>query len=140
MEDPQRPLEPSNANVSSVTDDTAAATTQDGLAVRGRGDEMNLPNVDNDLKRIFFNWLAQQGFAVILLFGILGFLAYSMVVLLPEIDKQRSQEIADRVAQLIERQDATISKLIESHDNDRAVFTELMRLQLPAKPIPAEAK
>ena len=141
MDDPQRPLEPINANVSSVTDDTAAATTQDGIAVRGRGDDqLNLP-LDQDTKKLVAAWIAQQGVPTILLFCILGFLAYSMVVLIPEIDKQRSQEIADKVAQLIERQDTTISKLVDSHDNDRLLFIKLLQLELePAKPTPAEAK
>ena len=140
MEDPQRPLEPINANVSLVTDDTAAtAKHADGIAVRGRGDEMNLP-LDNDTKKLVAAWIAQQGVPTILLFCILGFLAYSMVVLIPEVDRKRSEEIAERVSALVERQNESLEKLVDSHDKDREVFIELMRLQLPAKPTPAEAK
>jgi hypothetical protein len=101
---------------------------------------VNLP-LDQDTKKLVAAWIAQQGVPTILLFCILGFLAYSMVVLIPEIDKQRSQEIADKVAQLIERQDTTISKLVDSHDNDRLLFIKLLQLELePAKPTPTEAK
>jgi hypothetical protein len=141
MEDPQRPSIAIDANKPPVTDDTAATTTQDGIAVRGGGlEQVNLP-LDQDTKKLVAAWIAQQGVPTILLFCILGFLAYSMVVLIPEIDKQRSQEIADKVAQLIERQDTTISKLVDSHDNDRLLFIKLLQLELePAKPTPTEAK
>jgi hypothetical protein len=141
MEDPQRASITIDANKPPVTDDTAATAPQDGFAVRGGGlEQVNLP-LDQDTKKLVAAWIAQQGVPTILLFCILGFLAYSMVVLIPEIDRQRSQEIADKVAQLIERQDTTISKLVDSHDNDRLLFIKLLQLELePAKPTPAEAK
>ena len=140
MEDPQRAHEPIDANNPSVTDDTAATTTKDGFAVRGGGlEQVNLP-LDQDTKKLVAAWIAQQGVPTILLFCILGFLAYSMVVLIPEVDRKRSEEIAERVSALVERQNESLEKLVDSHDKDREVFIELMRLQLPAKPTPAEAK
>lgn len=140
MEDPQRPSKSANANNPSVTDDTAATAPQDGFAVRGGGlEQVNLP-LDNDTKKLVAAWIAQQGVPTILLFCILGFLAYSMVVLIPEVDRKRSEEIAERVSALVERQNESLEKLVDSHDKDREVFIELMRLQLPAKPTPAEAK
>ena len=139
MEDPQRAPEPSNTNSPSVTDDTAAISNQDGLAVRGRGESMNLP-LDNDTKKLVAAWIAQQGVPTILLFCILGFLAYSMVVLIPEVDKKRSEEIAQRISDLVTRQNEAITKMVESHDKDRELFIELMRDRLPAKSSPSEAK
>ena len=140
MEDPQRALEPINTNVSPVTDDTAATYQHaDGLAVRGRGDEVNLP-LDNDTKKLVAAWIAQQGVPTILLFCILGFLAYSMVVLIPEVDKKRSEEIAQRISDLVTRQNEAITKMVESHDKDRELFIELMRDRLPAKPSAAEVR
>jgi hypothetical protein len=139
MEDPQRAHEPSNANKPPVTDDTAATTPQDGFAVRGGGLEMNLP-LDQDTKKLVAAWIAQQGVPTILLFCILGFLAYSMVVLIPEVDKKRSEEIAQRISDLVTRQNEAITKMVESHDKDRELFIELMRDRLPAKSSPSEAK
>ena len=139
MEDPQRASQPSNTDKPPVTDDTAATAPQDGLAVRGRGDEMNLP-LDNDTKKLVAAWIAQQGVPTILLFCILGFLAYSMVVLIPEVDKKRSEEIAQRISDLVTRQNEAITKMVESHDKDRELFIELMRDRLPAKSSPSEAK
>src|SRR5512147_51487 len=111
MEDPQRPLEPAIADKPSVTDDTAATEPQDGLAVRGGGlSEVNLP-LDQDTKKLVAAWIAQQGVPTILLFCILGFLAYSMVVLIPEVDKKRSEEIAQRISDLVTRQNEAITKM-----------------------------
>lgn len=139
MDDPQRASELINANVSSVTDDTAAISTQDGIAVRGRGDAMNLP-LDNDTRKLVAAWIAQQGVPTILLFCILGFLAYSMVVLIPEVDKKRSEEIAQRISDLVTRQNEAITKMVESHDKDRELFIELMRDRLPSKSSPSEVR
>jgi hypothetical protein len=140
MDDPQRASQPINANVSLVTDDTATtAKHADGFAVRGRGDEMNLP-LDNDTKKLVAAWIAQQGVPTILLFCILGFLAYSMVVLIPEVDKKRSEEIAQRISDLVTRQNEAITKMVESHDKDRELFIELMRDRLPAKSSPSEVR
>ena len=141
MEDPQRAPQPISANVSSVTDDTAtAAKHADGIAVRGRGDDqVNLP-LDQDTKKLVAAWIAQQGVPTILLFCILGFLAYSMVVLIPEVDKKRSEEIAQRISDLVTRQNEAITKMVESHDKDRELFIELMRDRLPAKPSTSEAR
>ena len=139
MDDPQRASITTDANVSSVTDDTAATAPQDGLAVRGRGDQMNLP-LDNDTKKLVAAWIAQQGVPTILLFCILGFLAYSMVVLIPEVDKKRSEEIAQRISDLVTRQNEAITKMVESHDKDRELFIELMRDRLPAKSSPSEVR
>ena len=140
MEDPQRPLESINTDKPPVTDDTAATAPQDGLAVRGGGlEQVNLP-LDNDTKKLVAAWIAQQGVPTILLFCILGFLAYSMVVLIPEVDKKRSEEIAQRISDLVTRQNEAITKMVESHDKDRELFIELMRDRLPAKSSPSEAK
>ena len=140
MEDPQRASQPINTDKPPVTDDTAATYQHaDGFAVRGRGDEMNLP-LDNDTKKLVAAWIAQQGVPTILLFCILGFLAYSMVVLIPEVDKKRSEEIAQRISDLVTRQNEAITKMVESHDKDRELFIELMRDRLPAKSSPSEAK
>jgi hypothetical protein len=140
MEDPQRASQPSNTDKPPVTDDTAATYQHaDGLAVRGRGDQMNLP-LDNDTKKLVAAWIAQQGVPTILLFCILGFLAYSMVVLIPEVDKKRSEEIAQRISDLVTRQNEAITKMVESHDKDRELFIELMRDRLPAKSSPSEAR
>ena len=139
MEDPQRASQPINTDKPPVADDTAAISTQDGLAVRGRGDQMNLP-LDNATKKLVAAWIAQQGVPTILLFCILGFLAYSMVVLIPEVDKKRSEEIAQRISDLVTRQNEAITKMVESHDKDRELFIELMRDRLPAKSSPSEVR
>ncbi len=103
---------------------------------------MNLP-LDNDTKKILFGWLAQQGVPTILLFMILFFLAYSMIVLIPEVDRQRSNDIAEKIGGLIEKQNEAIKimadsqqKVVESHDKDRELFINLMRI--PAIPKPTE--
>ncbi len=100
---------------------------------------MNLP-LDNDTKKLVAAWIAQQGVPTILLFCILGFLAYSMVVLIPEVDKKRSEEIAQRISDLVTRQNEAITKMVESHDKDRELFIELMRDRLPAKSSPSEVR
>ena len=140
MDDPQRASIATDANKPPVTDDTAATAPQDGIAVRGRGDnQVNLP-LDNDTKKLVAAWIAQQGVPTILLFCILGFLAYSMVVLIPEVDKKRSEEIAQRISDLVTRQNEAITKMVESHDKDRELFIELMRDRLPAKSSPSEVR
>jgi formiminotetrahydrofolate cyclodeaminase len=100
---------------------------------------VNLP-LDNETKKLVAAWIAQQGVPTILLFCILGFLAYSMVVLIPEVDKKRSEEIAQRISDLVTRQNEAITKMVESHDKDRELFIELMRDRLPAKPSPSEVR
>jgi hypothetical protein len=100
---------------------------------------VNLP-LDNDTRKLVVQWAAQQGVPTILLFCILGFLAYSMVVLIPEVDKKRSEEIAERISALVEKQNESIVMMVESHDKDRELFIQLMRSQLPALPKPAEDK
>ena len=140
MEDPQRAPITTDANKPPVTDDTAATIAQDGFAVRGGGlEQVNLP-LDNDTKKLVAAWIAQQGVPTILLFCILGFLAYSMVVLIPEVDKKRSEEIAQRISDLVTRQNEAITKMVESHDKDRELFIELMRDRLPAKSSPSEVR
>ncbi|MFY8200930.1 MAG: hypothetical protein ACOVLE_09690 [Pirellula staleyi] len=100
---------------------------------------MNLP-LDQDTKKLVAAWIAQQGVPTILLFCILGFLAYSMVVLIPEVDKKRSEEIAQRISDLVTRQNEAITKMVESHDKDRELFIELMRDRLPAKSSASEVR
>jgi formiminotetrahydrofolate cyclodeaminase len=63
-----------------------------------------------------------------------------MVVLIPEVDKKRSEEIAERISALVERQNEAIVRMVDSHDKDRELFIQLMRDQLPAMPKPAEDK
>jgi hypothetical protein len=63
-----------------------------------------------------------------------------MVVLIPEVDKKRSEEIAERISALVEKQNESIIMMVESHDKDRELFIQLMRDQLPAMPKPAEDK
>jgi hypothetical protein len=60
-----------------------------------------------------------------------------MVVLIPEVDKKRSEEIAERISGLVERQNEAIVRMVESHDKDRELFIQLMRSQLPTVPEPA---
>jgi hypothetical protein len=63
-----------------------------------------------------------------------------MVVLIPEVDKKRSEEIAERISALVEKQNESIIMMVESHDKDRELFIQLMRSQLPTLPKPAEDK
>jgi hypothetical protein len=141
MEDPQRAPQSANTDIPIATD--GAASTQehaDGSVVRGGGlEQVNLP-LDQDTKKLVAAWIAQQGVPTILLFCILGFLAYSMVVLIPEVDKKRSEEIAQRISDLVTRQNEAITKMVESHDKDRELFIELMRDRLPAKSSPSEVR
>ena len=141
MEDPQRAHEPASTNIPVATDGAAStAKHADGSVVRGGGlEQVNLP-LDQDTKKLVAAWIAQQGVPTILLFCILGFLAYSMVVLIPEVDKKRSEEIAERISALVEKQNESIIMMVESHDKDRELFIELMRDRLPAKSSPSEAK
>jgi hypothetical protein len=141
MEDPQRPLEPQQPFRLGVTDDGHTIPVDRAASVRGtaEGGAVNLP-LDNDTKKLVAAWIAQQGVPTILLFCILGFLAYSMVVLIPEVDKKRSEEIAQRISDLVTRQNEAITKMVESHDKDRELFIELMRDRLPAKPSPSEVR
>jgi hypothetical protein len=141
MEDPQRPLEPQQPFRLGVTDDGHTIPVDRAASVRGtaEGVRVNLP-LDNDTRKLVVQWAAQQGVPTILLFCILGFLAYSMVVLIPEVDKKRSEEIAERISALVEKQNESIIMMVESHDKDRELFIQLMRSQLPALPKPAEDK
>jgi len=141
MEDPQRPLEPQQPFRLGVTDDGHTIPVDRAASVRGtaEGGAVNLP-LDHDTRKLVAAWIAQQGVPTILLFCILGFLAYSMVVLIPEVDKKRSEEIAQRISDLVTRQNEAITKMVESHDKDRELFIELMRDRLPAKPSPSEVR
>ena len=141
MDDAQRAVEPQQSFRSGVTDDGHTIAADRAAIVRGtaEGGAVNLP-LDNDTRKLVAAWIAQQGVPTILLFCILGFLAYSMVVLIPEVDKKRSEEIAQRISDLVTRQNEAITKMVESHDKDRELFIELMRDRLPAKPSPSEVR
>ena len=141
MDDAQRASQSIEPIRLGVTDDGHTIAADRAASVRGtaEGVGVNLP-LDNDTRKLIFQWAAQQGVPTILLFCILGFLAYSMVVLIPEVDKKRSEEIAERISGLVERQNEAIFRMVESHDKDRELFIQLMRSQLPAMPKPAEDK
>jgi hypothetical protein len=141
MDDAQRASQSIESFRSGVTDDGHTIAADRAASVRGtaEGGAVNLP-LDNDTRKLVVQWAAQQGVPTILLFCILGFLAYSMVVLIPEVDKKRSEEIAERISALVEKQNESIIMMVESHDKDRELFIQLMRSQLPAMPNPAEDK
>jgi hypothetical protein len=141
MDDAQRTSQSIESFRSGVTDDgpNYAASSADSVRGTAEGQPVNLP-LDNDTRKLVVQWAAQQGVPTILLFCILGFLAYSMVVLIPEVDKKRSEEIAERISALVEKQNESIVMMVESHDKDRELFIQLMRSQLPALPKPAEDK
>jgi hypothetical protein len=141
MDDAQRASQSIEPIRLGVTDDGHTIAADRAASVRGtaEGGAVNLP-LDNDTKKLVAAWIAQQGVPTILLFCILGFLAYSMVVLIPEVDKKRSEEIAQRISDLVTRQNEAITKMVESHDKDRELFIELMRDRLPAKPSPSEVR
>jgi len=141
MDDAQRASQPIDPIRVGVTDDGHTIAADRAASVRGtaEGAGVNLP-LDNDTRKLVVQWAAQQGVPTILLFCILGFLAYSMVVLIPEVDKKRSEEIAERISALVEKQNESIIMMVESHDKDRELFIQLMRSQLPALPKPAEDK
>jgi hypothetical protein len=141
MDDAQRASQSIEPFRSGVTDDGHTIPVDRAASVRGtaEGVGVNLP-LDNDTRKLVAAWIAQQGVPTILLFCILGFLAYSMVVLIPEVDKKRSEEIAQRISDLVTRQNEAITKMVESHDKDRELFIELMRDRLPAKPSPSEVR
>jgi hypothetical protein len=141
MDDAQRASQSIELIRLGVTDDGHTIPVDRAAIVRGtaEGGAVNLP-LDNDTKKLVAAWIAQQGVPTILLFCILGFLAYSMVVLIPEVDKKRSEEIAQRISDLVTRQNEAITKMVESHDKDRELFIELMRDRLPAKPSPSEVR
>jgi hypothetical protein len=139
MDDAQRASQSIESFRSGVTDDGPNYAASSAASVRGtaEGVGVNLP-LDNDTRKLVVQWAAQQGVPTILLFCILGFLAYSMVVLIPEVDKKRSEEIAERISGLVERQNEAIVRMVESHDKDRELFIQLMRDQLPTAPKPTE--
>jgi hypothetical protein len=141
MDDAQRASQSIEPFRSGVTDDGHTIPVDRAASVRGtaEGGAVNLP-LDNDTRKLVVQWAAQQGVPTILLFCILGFLAYSMVVLIPEVDRKRSEEIAERISALVERQNEAIVRMVDSHDKDRELFIQLMRDQLPAMPKPAEDK
>ena len=141
MDDAQRASQSIEPFRPGVTDDGHTIPVDRAASVRGtaEGVGVNLP-LDNDTRKLVVQWAAQQGVPTILLFCILGFLAYSMVVLIPEVDKKRSEEIAERISGLVERQNEAIVRMVDSHDKDRELFIQLMRDQLPALPKPAEDK
>jgi hypothetical protein len=141
MDDAQRASQSIEPIRLGVTDDGHTIPVDRAASVRGtaEGVGVNLP-LDNDTRKLVAAWIAQQGVPTILLFCILGFLAYSMVVLIPEVDKKRSEEIAQRISDLVTRQNEAITKMVESHDKDRELFIELMRDRLPAKPSPSEVR
>jgi hypothetical protein len=141
MDDAQRASQSIKPIRLGVTDDGHTIAADRAAIVRGtaEGGAVNLP-LDNDTRKLVVQWAAQQGVPTILLFCILGFLAYSMVVLIPEVDKKRSEEIAERISALVEKQNESIIMMVESHDKDRELFIQLMRSQLPALPKPAEDK
>ena len=138
MEDPQRASQSIEPIRLGVTHDGHTIPVDRADSVRGtaEGGLVNLP-LDNDTRKLVVQWAAQQGVPTILLFCILGFLAYSMVVLIPEVDKKRSEEIAERISALVERQNEAIVRIVDSHDKDRELFIQLMRSQLPTVPEPA---
>ena len=138
MDDAQRAVEPQQSFRHGVTDDGHTNPVDRAASVRGtaEGQPVNLP-LDNDTRKLVVQWAAQQGVPTILLFCILGFLAYSMVVLIPEVDRKRSEEIAERISALVEKQNESIIMMVESHDKDRELFIQLMRSQLPTVPEPA---
>jgi len=141
MDDAQRASQSIEPIRLGVTDDGHTIAAGSAASVRGtaEGRELNLP-LDNDTRKLIFQWAAQQGVPTILLFCILGFLAYSMVVLIPEVDRKRSEEIAERISGLVERQNEAIVRMVESHDKDRELFIQLMRDQLPTAPEPSRDK
>jgi hypothetical protein len=141
MDDAQRASQSIKPIRLGVTDDGHTIAADRAASVRGtaEGVGVNLP-LDNDTRKLVVQWAAQQGVPTILLFCILGFLAYSMVVLIPEVDRKRSEEIAERISALVEKQNESIVMMVESHDKDRELFIQLMRSQLPALPKPAEDK
>jgi uncharacterized protein YabE (DUF348 family) len=75
-----------------------------------------------DTKDAIIDWLKQQGVSTVLLFLILLFIGYAVAVLVPEhinIIKAGYREVA-------ETHEATVRKVIDSHDKDRQMFIDLL--------------
>jgi hypothetical protein len=84
-----------------------------------------------ETKEAIAEWLKQQGVSTVLLCAILSFLAYAVVVLVPD----HIRMIKEGYREVAEVQSATISKIVDSHNNDRQMFVDLLNgRQLVAKP------
>lgn len=84
-----------------------------------------------ETKEAIVDWLKQQGVSTVLLCVILGFLGYAVVFLVPE----HIRMIKEGYKEVAEVQSATIVKIVESHNNDRQMFVDLLNgRQLANKP------
>ena len=84
-----------------------------------------------DAKEKLFDWLFSQGVSTVLLCGILAFIAYGVVFLIPAHN--------DQIEQGYGRNALIVSKALEamalSHDRDRQMFVDLLSgRQLENKP------
>lgn len=76
-----------------------------------------------DAKEKLVDWLFQQGVSTVLLCGILCFMGYAVIYVVPthidQIDKGY-QRNADSLSKSLER-------IVESHDRDRRLFIDLIQ-------------
>ena len=84
-----------------------------------------------DSKEKLFDWLFSQGVSTVLLCGILAFLAYGVVVLIPAHNDQIERGYG-RNAEIMAR---SLEAITLSHDRDRQMFVDLLSgRQLANKP------
>lgn len=85
----------------------------------------------SDAKEKLIEWLFSQGVSTVLLCGILVFLAYGVIVLVPTHIAQ-IEEGYGRNAEIMSK---SLDKIADSHDRDRQMFIDLLSgRQLVQKP------
>ena len=75
-----------------------------------------------ETKEAIIDWLKQQGVSTVLLCGILAFLGYAVIFLVPV----HLTMIKDGYKEVSERNAATIEKIVDSHDKDRQMFVDIL--------------
>jgi inner membrane protein involved in colicin E2 resistance len=84
-----------------------------------------------ETKEAIVDWLKQQGVSTVLLCAIMTFIGYAVIVLVP----QHIAMIKEGYKEVSEIHSQTINKVVESHNNDRQMFVDLLNgRQLVAKP------
>jgi sirohydrochlorin ferrochelatase len=78
--------------------------------------------VTTDTKEAVIDWLKQQGVSTVLLIALLTFAGYAVTFLVP----QHITLIKDGYKEMAESHEATVQKVIDSHDKDRQMFIEIL--------------
>ena len=75
-----------------------------------------------ETKEAIVDWLKQQGVSTVLLCGILAFIGYAVIFLVPV----HLAMIKDGYKEVTERHAQTIESMVQSHDKDRQMFIDLL--------------